>query len=132
MSRLTRLPLVASDGEPVGAITDVVLVPSGADPARVLGFVATVQRRRIFVNGARVSSIDPTGVRLRSGTIDVRPFRKRTGEQLVVSDLFGQRVGDDFLTDVAIEFDPTGRQLVRRQRSRSAGGGRCGGGARHG
>lgn len=129
VSRLARLPLVAADGSTVGGIDDVVIVPSGPEPARVLGFVATIQRRHIFVNANRVGAIDPTGVRLRSGTIDVRPFKQRPGEQLVHGDLFGTRVGDDFIIDVAIQQDPAfggwvavqaalgGRGRLRRRRT---------------
>lgn len=103
VSRIVRLPLLDADGEPIGRLHDVVLVLSGADPPRVLGFIAAVQRRRIFVNAARIADFEPTGVRLRSGTIDLRPFRQRPGEQLAVGQMFDTRVGDDFLTDLAIE-----------------------------
>jgi CBS domain-containing protein len=102
VSRLTRLALLDAEGTPLGRIDDIVLAPAGREPARVLGFVATVQRRRIFVNAARVGEIEPSGVRLRSGTIDVRPFQQRAGEKLAVGDLLGSRVGEDFLTDLAI------------------------------
>jgi len=108
LSRLTRLALLDADGSPLGRLDDVVLVPAGRDPARVLGFVTTIQRRRIFVNAARVGTIDPTGVRLRSGTIDVRPFRQRTGEQLGVADVLGRRIGGDFITDLALEAADAG------------------------
>ena len=103
VSRLIKLPLVDSTGLPIGDLHDVVLVSAGRDAPRVLGFVANVQRRRIFVNANRVGDIDPTGVRLRTGTIDVRPFSKRPGEQLVLAEMFGTRVDDSFITDVAIE-----------------------------
>ena len=106
VSRLVKLPLVDADGEPIGRVDDVVLVPPGREAPRVLGFVATVQRRKIFVNAARIGEIDSGGLRLRSGTIDVRPFRQRTGEKLVVADLFDTRVDTDFITDVALELDP--------------------------
>ncbi len=105
VSRLVKLPLADADGAPIGQISDVVLVPPGPEKPRVLGFVATVQRRNIFLNSARVGEIDPTSVRLRSGTIDVRPFKRRAGEKLVVADLFGTRVDDDYVTDVALEED---------------------------
>ncbi len=103
VSRLARLPLRDADGHAIGRVDDVVAVPSGSDPARVLGLVATVERRRIFVNEARLGSIEATGVRLRSGTIDVRPFRQRPGETLLVGEIQGTRVGDDYIVDTAIE-----------------------------
>jgi CBS domain-containing protein len=73
VSRLVRLPLLDADGMALGRIDDVVVVPSGPTVApRVLGFVASVQRRGIFVNANRVEEIDASGVRLRGGTVDLR------------------------------------------------------------
>ncbi|CAN5552906.1 MAG: magnesium transporter MgtE N-terminal domain-containing protein [Iamia sp.] len=103
VSRLVRLPLLDAEGHPIGRVDDVVAVPSGVEPARVLGLVTTVERRRIFVNEARLGSIEANGVRLRSGTIDVQPFHQRAGEKLAMGDIHGTKVGDDFVVDVAIE-----------------------------
>jgi len=83
----------------------VVLVPSG-DDLRVLGFVAQFQRRHIFVNVARVGEIEATGLRLRGGTVDMRPFQRREGERLAVGDLFDTRIHDEYITDVAIAPGP--------------------------
>jgi CBS domain-containing protein len=105
VSRLVRLPLVDRDGGAVGRIQDVVLVPSGRE-LRVLGLLAQVQRRTIFVNMARVAEIDATGVRLRGGTVDMRSFQRRPGEMLAVGDVFDTRIGDEFLTDLAISPGP--------------------------
>lgn len=105
ISRLTRLSLVDHDGDPVGRIQDVVLVPSGVD-LRVLGFIAQFQRRHIFVNVARISEIEGTGVRLRGGTVDMRSFQPRPGERLAVQHLFDQKIGDEVLTDLAISPGP--------------------------
>lgn len=105
ISRLVRLPLVDADGGPVGRVQDVVLVPSG-DELRVLGFIANVQRRQIFVNVARVGEVEPTGLRLRGGTVDLRVFQQRQGERLAVKELFDTRIGDEFLTDLAIAPGP--------------------------
>lgn len=103
VSRLVRLPLVDADGHAIGRVDDVVTVPSGREPARVLGLVVQVDRRKIFVNEARIGSIDPTGVRLRSGMIDVQPFRQRPGEKLVMADIRGTRVGDLYILDASIQ-----------------------------
>src|SRR5438046_3164972 len=83
VSRLVRLPLVDTDGVPVGKVDDVVITPSApGEPPRVLGFVAPIQRRRIFVNANRVGEIDVSGVRLHGGTVDLRRFQLRPGELL--------------------------------------------------
>jgi CBS domain-containing protein len=105
VSRVVRLPLLDGDGGAVGRVHDVVLGPSGEE-LRVLGFVVTFQRRRIFVNAARVAEITSRGVRLRGGTVDMRPFTPRPGERLAQGDLIDTRIGEDFLTDLAIAPGP--------------------------
>lgn len=103
VTRLTRLPLLAADESTVGRIADVVLgAPYRDAPPRVIGFVATVQRRRIFVNAGRVAEVSGDGVRLRSGTIDLRHFAPRTGELLADADLVGRRFGSEIVNDVGI------------------------------
>ena len=49
--RVMRLPLLDAGGAPIGRIDDIVIVPRARCRPRVyVGFVATSQRRRIFVN----------------------------------------------------------------------------------
>lgn len=102
VSRVARLPLVDGDGETIGQVEDVVLAPAARLAPRVLGFVTAVQRRHIFINIGRISDIDGTGVRMRSGTIDVRPFRKRQGELLAIADVVGKPVRDLQVRDIGI------------------------------
>jgi len=106
VSRVARLPLVDGDGGAIGQVQDVVLAPAGRLAPRVLGFVTLVQRRRIFVNINRISDLDATGVRMRSGSIDLRPFRKREGEILALADVVDSGVtldGDQqYVRDVGI------------------------------
>ena len=106
MSRVVRLPLMDGDGAEIGKIDDVVLAPVVGDAPRVLGFVTSVQRRHIFVNANRIGSLDSTGVRMRTGTIDVRPFRKRQGEKLAMADVVNTRVGDQYVLDVSVVAAP--------------------------
>ena len=83
VSRILRLPLLDADGEAIGRVTDVVLGPAVREESpRVLGIVVGVQRRRIFVSVGRIGHIDADGVRLHSGTIDLRPFQLRSSELL--------------------------------------------------
>ena len=66
--RVVRLPLLDAGGSEIGKIVDVVVVPGRpGTPPRVVGFVASSQRRRIFVNSARVAGVDNDGV-AHSGT----------------------------------------------------------------
>lgn len=102
VSRVARLPLVDGDGATIGQVSDVVLAPAGRSAPKVLGFVTSVQRRHIFVNANRIGAIDATGVRMRLGTIDVRPFRQREGELLALGDVVGSAVDDLYVVDVGI------------------------------
>ena len=130
VSRLLRLPLLGSDGVPIGGLDDVVLTPRGpSQPPRVLGFVANVQRRQIFVNANRVSEIDSTGAHMQTGTVDLRRFEPRPGELLARGSIFDRQLDGRVVNDVALEAttEPRGWQvasvsvgssgLLRRRRS---------------
>jgi CBS domain-containing protein len=101
-SRLSGRQLLDSEGLAVGRIRDVVILPTaGGEPPWVLGLVVTLQRRPIFVNLGRVAEISVDGVHLRSGAVDLRRFRRRTGE-ILASELYGKRVGTGTVLDVGI------------------------------
>ena len=58
VSRLVGLPLLDSAGTTMGRVDDVVVgYPGLESPPPVLGFVADIQRRHIFVNANRVSDL---------------------------------------------------------------------------
>ena len=64
--RVMRLPLLDAGGSEIGKIQDIVVVPGRVGhPPRVVGFVASSQRRKIFVNAARIAELDADGARLR-------------------------------------------------------------------
>lgn len=110
VSRLHGLPLTDADGMVFGRIDDVVAGPAGPDEAPPIhGFVASVQRRQIFVGPGRVAEIGPSGVRLNTAAIDLRRFRLRSGERLLRQRVIGQSLGSERVTDVAIEPAPTAR-----------------------
>ncbi|MEO5974559.1 MAG: CBS domain-containing protein [Ilumatobacteraceae bacterium] len=103
--RVMRLPLLDAAGASIGKIDDVVVVPGKHPEApRVLGFVATSQRRRIFVTASRIASLDNSGARLKSWDVDLHPFRSRPGERLIGKDILDQRVGDEVVNDVALRY----------------------------
>jgi len=109
--RIMRLPLLDVGGSAIGRIDDIVVVPGrrGAPP-RVTGFVATSQRRRIFVNAARVGGLDSAGVRLKSWDVDLHPFKSRSGERLLGVDVIDQRIGTERVSDVALRPTVTDRE----------------------
>lgn len=107
VSRLTRLPLLDLGGAPVGRVADVVILPPTLTGApRVIGFVVAVERRRIFVNAAKIESLDTGGARLRAAAIDLRHFRRRGGELLLREDLLDRRIGDEVVNDVGLVASP--------------------------
>jgi CBS domain-containing protein len=109
--RIMRLPLLDAGGAVIGRIDDIVVIPGnrGGNP-RVLGFVATSQRRRIFVNANRVHSLDSDGARLRSWDVDLNPFKPRQGETMVGRDIIDRKVGDETVSDVAVRVANDGKQ----------------------
>ena len=101
--RIMRLPLLDAGGQAIGKINDIIVVPSrGTEAPKVLGFVATSQRRRIFISATRISTLDNAGAQLKSWDINLTPFRTRTGEQLLGKDILDKKHGDEIVSDVAL------------------------------
>jgi CBS domain-containing protein len=100
--RVMRLPLLDAGGAAIGRIQDIVVVPGApTHPPRVVGFVAEVQRRRIFVNANRLSTLAGDGARLGSWDVDFHPFKRHAGEALV-SDILDRKLGDQSVSDLAL------------------------------
>jgi CBS domain-containing protein len=111
--RVVRLPLLDAGGSEIGKIVDVVVVPGRPGTApRVVGFVASSQRRRIFVNSARVAGVDNDGVRLRSWDVDLHPFKRRPGEKLIAAEVINRTVRGETVSDIGLREVEDGR--VRR------------------
>jgi CBS domain-containing protein len=101
--RVMRLPLLDAGGSEIGKIADIVLVPGRpGSPPRVVGFVATSQRRKIFVNAARVAELDNDGVRLWSWDLDLHPFKRRPGEVLIAAELIDRNIKGEIVSDVGL------------------------------
>ena len=93
------------EGTGVGRVAEVVIGASSAQRApSVLGFVVAVPGRRIFVSAGRVQSLGPDGLRLASGSINLRRFVARPTETLVLHDLLDQRLpSGEVVNDVGLE-----------------------------
>jgi len=108
--RVMRLPLLDAGGAPIGRLEDVVVVSGhGAQAPTVLGFVASSQRRRIFISATRLAALDGAGARLKSWDVDLNPFRLRSGERLLGRDILNQRLGDETVSDVGLGFHASTR-----------------------
>ncbi|MEM9040115.1 MAG: CBS domain-containing protein [Actinomycetota bacterium] len=115
--RVMRLPLLDAGGAAIGRIQDLVAVPGRpagrtqtAKAPRIVGFVATSQRRKIFVSANRVGQLDADGVRLRSWDVDLNPFRSRPGEVLIGEELIDRRIGDETVSDIGLKLHDEGRR----------------------
>src|SRR6266545_1974820 len=98
-SRVLKLPLVTPDGDALGRVDDLVIGPPTGETAPILlGLVAQVRRRRIFITAARVKHFETSGVVLASSALDLHRLKQRTGELLLPSvldrPLRGERVLD--------------------------------------
>jgi CBS domain-containing protein len=110
--RVMRLPLLDADGAAIGRLEDIVVVPGlGNGAPRVVGFVASSQRRRIFVNAARVE-LDGDGARMRSWDVDVHPFKPKTGEILLGTHIIDRKLGEETVSDVALRTVVTPRATI--------------------
>jgi CBS domain-containing protein len=114
--RVMRLPLLDAGGATIGRIEDIVAIPGRAAtagepaiPPRIVGFVASSQRRRIFVNANRLAELSSDGARLRSWDVDLNPFKPRSGEILIGADLIDRHVGDETVSDVALRMQDDAR-----------------------
>jgi CBS domain-containing protein len=111
--RVVRLPLLDAGGSEIGKIVDIVVVPGRTGTApRVVGFVASSQRRRIFVNSARVAGVDNDGVRLRSWDVDLHPFKRRHAEKLIAAEIIDRNVRGETVSDIGLREVEDGR--IRR------------------
>ena len=115
VSRLVGLPLVGADGLAIGRLDDVVLAPGGlSKPPRVVGFVAVLERRHIFVNANRVAEVTSSGAHMRTGTVDLRRFELRPGELLARQSIQDRQLDGEVVNDIALEAvtEPHGWQVA--------------------
>jgi len=133
--RVMRLPLLDAGGVTIGRIDDLVAIPgrpaqrgAPAVAPRIVGFVATSQRRRIFVSANRIGKLDSDGVHLRSWDVDLNPFKARPGEVLIGAELIDRRIGSETVSDIGlrkvVEERTTTWQIEQVRLSRRTGLGR--------
>jgi len=94
LSGLLRRPLADSGGEPVGRLADVIVRLRGAERPPVIGLVASVGGRQVFVPAGQVVALDGEVLRLTSARIDLRRFERREGEVMLRADMLGHRLID--------------------------------------
>jgi len=94
LSELLKRPVTARDGESLGRLSDVVVRLRGSELPLVIGGVASVGSREVFVPLEQVSSFDGEALKLTSAQLDLRRFERRPGEVLLRADVLGHRLID--------------------------------------
>jgi MgtE intracellular N domain/CBS domain len=94
LSELLRRPLTDTGGEAIGRLSDVVVRLRGRELPLVIGGVASVGGREVFVPLEQVSEFDGEALRLTSAKLDLRSFERREGEVLLRADVLGHRLID--------------------------------------
>lgn len=92
--RLAGMEVRGPDMLVIGRVRDVVINvrPQGHN-SRVLGLVVEMlNKRRIFIPMGRIGSIDPHEIMHSSGSVSLRPFKRRAGEVTAMGDLIGSKV----------------------------------------
>jgi len=132
VARLAELNVFDPLGDQVGRVRDVVVhFSSSHRTPRVIGLVVEVPgRRRIFVPMTRVTSVD-AGQVITTGLVNMRRFEQRTGETLVLAELFERlirvRTPDETfgatVEDIAIEQEPNRDWVIVKVFARKGSGG---------
>src|SRR5580700_246631 len=94
LSELLKRPVTARDGDSLGRLSDVVVRLRGSELPLVIGGVASVGGREVFVPMEQVSSFDGEVLKLDSAKLDLRHFERRPGEVMLRADVLGHRLID--------------------------------------
>ena len=93
LSQAIGRPVRDRQGEPIGQVADLIVAVGDRYPP-VTGLVVQTGRRRIFLPWSSVETLDDTGARLGTTTIDIEAFRQRPNEILLRSDLMDKQIVD--------------------------------------
>jgi sporulation protein YlmC with PRC-barrel domain len=94
LSELLSRPITDRGGESLGRLSDVVVRLRGSELPLVIGGVASVGGREVFVPMEQVSSFDGEVLQLSSAKLSLRRFERRPGEVLLRADVLGHRLID--------------------------------------
>jgi CBS domain-containing protein len=94
LSDLLKRPITDSRGESLGRVEDVVVRLRGRPLPLVMGLVAKVGGREVFVPVEQTGVFDGTELKLTSAKLDLRRFERREGEVLLRADVLGHRLID--------------------------------------
>ena len=93
LSQVIGRPVRDQAGESIGRVADLI-VAVGEQYPPVTGLVISTDRRKIFLPWTSVATVDVSGARLRTRTIDIGKFQQRPNEILLKADLMDKQIVD--------------------------------------
>jgi magnesium transporter len=93
LSQAIGRPVRDRNDEPIGKVADLIVAVGDRYPP-VTGLVVATDRRKIFLPWSSVVSLDITGARLRTTTLDLAKFQQRSNEILLQADLMDKQIVD--------------------------------------
>jgi CBS domain-containing protein len=105
LSALLRSPVLDTKGNQIGTLADAIVRLHDGDYPRLTGLVVAVGSNRVFAPLEKLADLEPGGIRLRTATLDLRPFTRREGEVLLKEDVLGHRLIDTDHTVMVKAFD---------------------------
>jgi hypothetical protein len=95
LAAIVGSPVRNQSGQDVGPLVDVVARVHGDERyPPVTGLVVRVGRRRSFIDGSAIGTIDHQEVSLRASRVDLREFSRRPGEVLLARDVLDHQLVD--------------------------------------
>ena len=94
LSELLGRPITDKRGESIGRLDDVIVRLRGEEHPLVIGIVAGVGGRQVFVPVEQTGRFDGEVLKLTSARLDLRHFERRHGEVLLRADVLGHRLID--------------------------------------
>jgi magnesium transporter len=101
LSQVIGRPVRDTGNEPLGKVADLIVAVGERYPP-VTGLVVATDRRDIFLHWSAVASLDTTGARLSTSTLDIAKFQQRPNEIRLKADLMDKQI-----------VDINGRRVVR-------------------
>ncbi len=93
LSQVIGRPVRDTGNEPMGKLADLIVAVGERYPP-VTGLVVATDRRKIFLHWSAVATMDETGARLRTSTLDIAKFQQRPNEILLKADLMDKQIVD--------------------------------------
>ena len=93
LTQVIGRPVRDMNGEPLGKVADLIVAVGERYPP-VTGLVFSTDRRKIFLPWSSVESLDISGARLKTSTLDMNKFSQRPNEILLRADLLDKQIVD--------------------------------------